>query len=72
MNIISEPEWEFMKKLEDVEAVEREKATFTCDVSDPEAEVSWFKDEKVGVTSLFLAYKGHFYTIFKNLVEGAR
>ncbi|XP_071104533.1 twitchin-like isoform X3 [Haliotis cracherodii] len=43
---VEEPEWEFMKKLEDVEAVEREKATFTCDVSDPEAEVSWFKDEK--------------------------
>ncbi|ESO91795.1 hypothetical protein LOTGIDRAFT_121852 [Lottia gigantea] len=43
---VEDPEWEFMKKLEDVEAVEREKAIFECDVSDPEAEVSWFRDEK--------------------------
>ena len=36
-----------MKKLDDVEAVERERAMFECDVSDPEADVTWFKDEKV-------------------------
>ncbi|XP_041366543.1 twitchin-like isoform X3 [Gigantopelta aegis] len=41
-----EPEWEFMKKLDDVEAVERERAMFECDVSDPEADVTWFKEEK--------------------------
>ena len=36
-----------MKKCEDVEAAEREKAFFECDVSDPEAEVSWLRDGKV-------------------------
>lgn len=45
--IHSEPAWEFMKKLEDVEGQERQKAMFECDVSDPEAEVKWFRDEKV-------------------------
>ncbi|KAL3842488.1 hypothetical protein ACJMK2_020494, partial [Sinanodonta woodiana] len=44
--IVEEPEWEFMKKLEDVEGVEREKAIFECDVSDPEAEVTWWKEDK--------------------------
>nr|KAG5709145.1 hypothetical protein BaRGS_028601 [Batillaria attramentaria] len=43
---VTEPEWEFMKKLDDVEAVEREKAIFECDVSDPEADVTWWRGEK--------------------------
>lgn len=42
-----EPAWEFMKKLEDVEGQERQKAMFECDVSDPEAEVTWYRDDKV-------------------------
>lgn len=42
-----EPEWEFMKLLDDVEAVEREKAIFECDVSDPEADVTWWRGDKV-------------------------
>jgi hypothetical protein len=46
-NLFTEPAWEFMKKLEDIEGQERQKAIFECDVSDPEAEVSWFRDEKV-------------------------
>ena len=37
-----------MKKLEDVEVPNRQKAVFECDVSDPEAEVQWFKEDKVG------------------------
>ena len=37
-----------MKKLEDVEVPNRQKAVFECDVSDPEAEVTWFKEDKVG------------------------
>ncbi|XP_070200689.1 twitchin-like isoform X4 [Littorina saxatilis] len=44
--IVAEPEWEFMKKLDDVEAVEREKAIFECDVSDSEADVTWWRGEK--------------------------
>jgi len=36
-----------MKKLEDVEGIEREKSLFECDVNDPEAEVKWFKGDKV-------------------------
>lgn len=49
---VAEPAWEFMKKLEDVEGQERQRATFECDVSDPEAEVTWFRDEKVRSRSL--------------------
>ncbi|XP_059156398.1 twitchin-like isoform X4 [Physella acuta] len=45
VNVV-EPEWEFMKKLEDVEAVEREKATLECDVSDHEADVIWLREGK--------------------------
>ncbi|KAK3703484.1 hypothetical protein RRG08_024788 [Elysia crispata] len=44
--LVVEPEWEFMKNLEDVEAVEREKAMMECDVSDPGADVTWFRDGK--------------------------
>ena len=47
IGLFPEPEWEFMKPLDDVEAVEREKAIFECDVSDPEADVTWFRGEKV-------------------------
>ncbi|CAL1540886.1 unnamed protein product, partial [Lymnaea stagnalis] len=43
---VVEPEWEFMRKMEDVEAVEREKATLECDVSDPEADVIWLREGK--------------------------
>lgn len=45
--LISEPEWDFMKLLEDVEGVERDKAVFECDVNDPEAEVTWWRGDKV-------------------------
>ncbi|XP_055900297.1 twitchin-like isoform X6 [Biomphalaria glabrata] len=44
--LVVEPEWEFLRKLEDVEAVEREKATMECDVSDPEADVIWLREGK--------------------------
>lgn len=44
---MSEPEWDFMKLLEDVEGVERDKAVFECDVNDPEAEVTWWRGDKV-------------------------
>ena len=52
--LCSEPEWEFMKKLEDVEAVEREKALMECDVSDPEADVTWWRGDKVHHSCLLL------------------
>lgn len=45
--LILEPEWDFMKLLEDVEGVERDKAVFECDVNDPEAEVTWWRGDKV-------------------------
>lgn len=38
-----------MKLLEDVEGVERDKAVFECDVNDPEAEVTWWRGDKVSV-----------------------
>ena len=53
--LCSEPEWEFMKPLDDVEAVEREKAMFECDVSDPEAEVTWWRGDKVHHSLLLLS-----------------
>ncbi|XP_076471204.1 twitchin-like [Babylonia areolata] len=43
---VGEPEWEFVKPLDDVEAVEREKALMECDVSDPDAEVTWLRGDK--------------------------
>ena len=58
--LCSEPEWEFMKKLEDVEAVEREKAIFECDVSDPEADVTWWRGEKVH-NSVYCCLAIHFH-----------
>ena len=51
-----EPEWEFTKMLEDIEAVEREKALFECDVSDPEADVTWFRGEKVSTHTTHTHY----------------
>ena len=52
-----------MKKLEDVEAVEREKAIFECDVSDPEADVTWWRGEKVHNSCLLLL--GHSFSWVK-------
>ncbi|XP_052825204.1 twitchin isoform X2 [Octopus bimaculoides] len=43
---VEEPEWDFFKQLDDVEATEREKAVLQCDVNDKEAEVTWFKGDK--------------------------
>lgn len=48
-SLSTEPEWDFMKLLEDVEGVERDKAVFECDVNDPEAEVTWWRGDKVSV-----------------------
>ena len=45
--IITEPEWDFAKKLDDVEATEREKAVLQCEVNDKEAEVTWMKGDQV-------------------------
>ncbi|CAE1243307.1 Titin,Twitchin [Acanthosepion pharaonis] len=44
---VEEPEWDFFKKLEDVEATEREKAVMQCEVNDKEAEVTWMKGKEV-------------------------
>lgn len=50
-----------MKKLDDVEAMEREKCYFECDVSDPDAEVHWFKfkSDKVCSTLWWPPLVGH-------------
>jgi len=42
-----------MKLLDDVEGVERDRAVFECDVNDPEAEVKWFRNDKVCVGRFF-------------------
>lgn len=42
-----------MKLLDDVEGVERDRAVFECDVNDPEAEVKWFRNDKVCVGLFF-------------------
>lgn len=44
---ILEFEWDFMKLLEDVEGVERDKVVFECDVNDFEVEVIWWRGDKV-------------------------
>ncbi|XP_071120619.1 twitchin-like isoform X18 [Mytilus edulis] len=49
---VTDPEWDFMKLLDDVEGIERDRATFECDVNDPEAEVKWFRNDKNKVKEL--------------------
>ena len=43
----SEPEWEFTKPLQDVDAVAKGNAEFVCEVNDPDAEVQWFREGEV-------------------------
>jgi hypothetical protein len=42
-----DPEFNFKRKLNDVDVYEKETATFECEVNDEEAPVKWFKDNKV-------------------------
>lgn len=44
---ILDPDWDFTTGLDDIEAVEKENAKFTCEVNDPQAEVEWFKGKTV-------------------------
>lgn len=42
-----EPEYEFTKDLNDLDAYEKEAAEFVCEVNDPLAVVKWFREDKV-------------------------
>ena len=44
----TEPDYEFDKPLEDTDAFEKETAEFKCEVSDKDARVQWFLEDKVG------------------------
>lgn len=44
----AEPDYEFDKPLEDTDAFEKETAEFVCEVSDKDARVQWFLEDKVG------------------------
>lgn len=43
----SEPDYEFEKKLQDADSLEKEVAEFECEVNDDEAVVQWFREDKV-------------------------
>jgi len=47
----TEPDYEFDKPLEDTDAFEKETAEFKCEVSDKDARVQWFLEDKVGGTT---------------------
>ncbi|XP_058878961.1 obscurin-like isoform X15 [Acipenser ruthenus] len=57
--IVTEPAVTFTKNLEDVSVPEKEKVTLACELSRPNADVKWFKDDmvlkpgkKLGIISL--------------------
>ena len=41
-NFITEPEYEFSKKLRDVDCVEKATGEFSCEVNDQTAKVKWY------------------------------
>lgn len=45
--VVSEPEFDFAKPLNDTDAHEKEPATFLCEVNDPDAKVQWFRENEV-------------------------
>ncbi|MGH0174100.1 UNVERIFIED_CONTAM: hypothetical protein FKN15_071392 [Acipenser sinensis] len=57
--IVTEPAVTFTKNLEDISVPEKEKVTLACELSRPNADVKWFKDDmvlkpgkKLGIISL--------------------
>ncbi|KAK2158172.1 hypothetical protein LSH36_175g03003 [Paralvinella palmiformis] len=44
--IVDEPEFEFVKQLEDTDCIEKETVEFVCEVNEPDAPVQWFREEK--------------------------
>ena len=45
----SEPEYEFDKNAQDVDAYEKENAEIVCEVNDPDAQVTWYKEDEVSL-----------------------
>jgi len=45
----TEPEFEFVKQLEDTDCIEKETVEFVCEVNEPDAPVQWFREEKVSI-----------------------
>lgn len=51
----TEPDYDFEKNLTDADAYEKETAEFECEVNDEEAQVQWFREDKVSLLmSVFL------------------
>ena len=44
-----EPEYRFTKQLDDIDTLVKETASFECEVNDEEAQVKWFKADKVSI-----------------------
>lgn len=42
-----EPDYDFEKPLTDADAYEKETAEFECEVNDEEAQVQWYREDKV-------------------------
>ena len=45
--VVVEPEYDFEKPLSDADAYEKETAEFECEVNDEEANVDWYREDKV-------------------------
>lgn len=45
--MLTEPDYDFEKNLNDADAYEKETAEFECEVNDEEATVQWFREDKV-------------------------
>lgn len=57
---VEEPNWYFTRELRPQEALEGDaSATFECDVSEREAEVRWYKGDKVRARSFPLFSRAH-------------
>ncbi len=46
----AEPEYDFTKPLRDTDAHEKETGEFECEVSDPDARVTWYREDQVWYT----------------------
>ena len=42
----TEPEYDFIKDLADIDAYEKEAAELVCEVNDPMAVVQWYREDK--------------------------
>ena len=50
---IVEPEYDFVRPLKDMDTREKEACEFECEVNDPDARVTWYREDKVLHNQIF-------------------